>query len=50
MKARIRILRVALVGTMGVGMFHLFTVLDHQTRLLTFRVFEIVYRLYSFPI
>lgn len=50
MAARMRMLKAALVGTLGVGMFHLLTVVDHQTRLVTLRVFEIAYRLYSFPV
>ena len=50
MMARIRILSAAVAGSVGVGMFHFLSGLDHHTRLLTLRVFEIAYRLYSLPV
>ena len=50
MAAKMRLLRVAIAGTVGVGVLHLLTVVDQQTRLLTLRAFEIAYRLYTIPV
>ncbi len=50
MTARIRILSAVLVGSLLPNMFRLVNVADHHARLTALRLFEIAYRLYSFPV
>jgi hypothetical protein len=50
MTARIRILSAALAGAVLLNIFRLANVAEHYAQLTALRLFEIAYRLYSFPV